>query len=445
LARLYLIRRNIESFIGPVTVDGMREAYKRMAFGLQDEVCGHAGDWVSFDDIEKLKNKYPDVAKVVSEDMLAGWGVGENTGMQMLSDETGEVFVSNRNRSMRMAMAFLVVAVVAFAAAIYLSKKGRLSGKTANGLGVPTVEQMSDYVQANQIDQLVNDVDSNRSEIVANAIKSKNSFVSWIPYLRMYAFEKDGEITGIRPKLLRGTGATSAPTDCSLNIWRRRWKNSVKKWPAFLQGKKLVRAHWARILAWDPHWIARRTGKGWVHPKNYYIGCIDMARKALNEVSTGNSVLPGANFTDWKKHGLAEVNLRLDWLYRVSLGGVIVKPEKPNSQMSRWICYESARDFRELDSCNASVKNDDDIAAYGEERYGWNVVRLVTQIDGEVTTVIMNKLTAQYSKLRRSDHFTRFDYRPELKFIKTLVKQGGSVDNVVGKITKDFPDVNLSH
>ena len=37
-----------------------------------------------------------------------------------------------------------------------------------------------------------------------NAIKSKNSFVSWIPYLRMYAFEKDGEITGIRPKLLRG-------------------------------------------------------------------------------------------------------------------------------------------------------------------------------------------------------------------------------------------------
>jgi len=444
LARLYLIRRNLESFIGPLTVDSMRDAYKRMAFGLQDEVCGHAGDWVGLDDIEKLKQVYPDVAKVVSQDMLGGWGMGENTGLKMMNDDTGQVFVNNRGRTLKVALAFLMVALITFAAAMYFNGKGKLSGKLIVAETLPTVEQMNGYVQTQNTAQLIADLEDSQKQLVESATTSKAAFTEWIPYLRLYAFSKDGMVDGIRPKILRGSDANAAPTDCSLATWRRRWKKSVKSWPAFLEGKKLMRSHWARLLAWDPHWIARRESSGWIQPKNYYIGCIEMARKSLQEITLNNGGVAGNEIIDWQKYGLAEVSYRLDWLNRVASGGVLIKPDVPTTSITRWICMESSRSVEELNSCKVTLGSATQ-PSYDSERYAWNVVRLVLATKGKVPPKTIELANSVQPLLRPTDYFTRFDYRPELRVIKTLIKQGGSIDSIASQLSVEFPDVNLAH
>src|SRR4051812_38773305 len=91
MSKFYLIRRNLEAFIGPMTLAEMKEAYKRMQFGLQDEVSGHCGPWVSFDNIERVRKHYPEVARIVSEDMLAGWGVSQPEAVRLAPEETKRI------------------------------------------------------------------------------------------------------------------------------------------------------------------------------------------------------------------------------------------------------------------------------------------------------------------------------------------------------------------
>jgi|TARA_B100001971_G_C18254002_1_gene580499 hypothetical protein len=67
---LYLIRRNFESFVGPLSYKEFNEAYQRMELGLQDEVAGHCGSWVVLENFKDLKKNYPEIAEVVSPHLL---------------------------------------------------------------------------------------------------------------------------------------------------------------------------------------------------------------------------------------------------------------------------------------------------------------------------------------------------------------------------------------
>ena len=72
--RLYLIRIDMERFLGPLSQKEMREAYRRMEFGLQDEIAASNKLWVSFDDLELVKRHYPELVGFVKKEMLSGWG-----------------------------------------------------------------------------------------------------------------------------------------------------------------------------------------------------------------------------------------------------------------------------------------------------------------------------------------------------------------------------------
>ena len=71
--RLYLIRIDMERFLGPLSQKEMREAYRRMEFGLQDEIAASNKLWVSFDDLELVKRHYPELVGFVKKEMLSGW------------------------------------------------------------------------------------------------------------------------------------------------------------------------------------------------------------------------------------------------------------------------------------------------------------------------------------------------------------------------------------
>ena len=71
--KLYLIRVDMERFIGPLTLREVRESYRRMEFGLQDEIAASNRAWVAFDDLERVKRYYPELVGLIKREMLSGW------------------------------------------------------------------------------------------------------------------------------------------------------------------------------------------------------------------------------------------------------------------------------------------------------------------------------------------------------------------------------------
>ena len=98
------------TFAGPMPLSEMKESYKRMQFGLQDEVTGHCGPWVPFDDLERIKKHYPDIARIVNDEMLAGWGVSDHS-TRVVNEDTKRLKASS-TRGVGLAIAFLVIALL---------------------------------------------------------------------------------------------------------------------------------------------------------------------------------------------------------------------------------------------------------------------------------------------------------------------------------------------
>jgi hypothetical protein len=447
MAKLYLIRRNLETFVGPLALSEMKEAYKRMDFGLQDEVSGHCGPWVTFEDLAAIKKTYPEIARIVHEDMLAGWGVSDHAGARIGAEDTKRIQV-NTGKGVGLALTFLVIALAAFAAAVYMANGNRMSGKAAPAVDL-TPEAAQSLLDKGDEQQFNALIEANLPTLVERVNRAKNPDAGWTPYLRHYAFNHDGQIDGLAPKLLRGSSAPSAPVDCSLKMWRRRWRTSLKLWNGFVTERRLIRAHWARVLAWDPHWIRRRAAKGWLPGENFYIGCLSMAEKALTEMQTDTSLVTTS--ADWEKMGIVKIAQRLQWLQGSARGysiGATRSVASPDNPISLWTCYEAAGDFKELGKCRDAVQSGSDQDAwylYSEERYSWNLLRIAAGQKGNLSTDALNLLGQQAARVGRTDFFTRFDYRPEQRLFKTLLKQGVPVEKSVEKAESEFPDIRLSH
>ena len=75
--KLYLIRVDMERFIGPLTLKEVRDSYRRMEFGLQDEIASSNKPWVAFDDLERINRIYPELGNLIKKEMLSGWGSTE--------------------------------------------------------------------------------------------------------------------------------------------------------------------------------------------------------------------------------------------------------------------------------------------------------------------------------------------------------------------------------
>ena len=50
-SRLYLVRREVESCIGPLSAQDFGRYLARMSIGLHDEVSGHWGPWAFIEDV----------------------------------------------------------------------------------------------------------------------------------------------------------------------------------------------------------------------------------------------------------------------------------------------------------------------------------------------------------------------------------------------------------
>jgi hypothetical protein len=449
MAKLYLIRRNLETFAGPLTLAEMKDAHKRMQFGLQDEVSGHCGPWVQLDALERLKKHYPEVARIVHEEMLAGWGV--SSPAERIVNEDTRRLASQSKRGVGLALAFLLIALVAFAAAVYMAGVARFSGKVkdpAEGLKPIDAQTFLDRGDAAAFQQYMA---AHGPDLVDKANRNRGPgapdlLAPWLPYLRLYAFTTDGQVGGLDPKILRGQGVAAAPIDCSLKFWKREWRGSMKGWNDFVVQRKLVHAHWARLLAWDPWWVRRRDNKGWIGTQNFYVGCLTMADKALADLATDASLV--TNAADWDRVGFNKVRQRVAWLLDVSRTGSSLQPTAPavDNNLATWTCFEAAKDQPGLAKCRDGMTAESDLwNQYLEERYGWSLLRVAAGQHGPLADQLVQGLTTQAAKMNKLDHYTRFDYRAEAKLLKTVIKQGTPVEKAVERTQVEFPDVRLSH
>ena len=452
MPKLYLVRRSIETFAGPMTLEEMKSAHQRMAFGLEDEVSGHCGPWVSFDDLPSTKKHYPEIARIVHEDMLSGWGLSEQSALRIVGEDTKKLR-AGRPRSLVLGLMFFLIATSALAAAVYMAGSSKFLGRSAPPeKGLPTVAGLADLLGRNDEQVFYDTMSSSIEKIVSKALGSREMFRLWIPYLRRFAFVEDGAIKGLPASLLRGQQSRAAPVDCSRLSWRRRWQASAGKWSTILDGQALARAHWARLIAWDPHWIKRRRPVDWQEPFNYYVGCLAMAEVALADLIAEEEELPANVWSSKQMKQARAIKSRLRRQLDIAAGrrpAVLSYHGSSSNVLNLWNCFETASNSDQLDQCrisNPMISRKWQV--YAEERWRWHQLRLSTEalLSSEAVSsasIALCSLSPRDSN--SSDYFTRFDYEPERQFCQLATKPGLAVQPLLREVEGRYPGVKLAY
>lgn len=432
--RLYLVRRDLETFTGPLTSAEMAKAMERMSIGLRDEVCGHCGPWVFLDDRERVRRFYPELVPVIQAVSGNDW----STDVATFRNEPtvrGAVPLPSRKpllpaRRWMMAAAFFGLAVIAALVAWFLAGSGELSSRIVGGIGgdLPATTELESLLAPGQEREFVSTLGPGLPRIIDRSLRKRETLSTWLPYLRAYAFLNGGEIEGFPAKKLRGEPGVAAPADCSVASWRKRWQDSASRLRLVTAGGELPSDHWGRILAWDPWWITRRTQTGWIRPRNFYQGCVTLALRAFDQPDS----VPGARAVRERLERLAEaVN---------SLDGNRVLPHVPASPglptvFGLWSCMDTARNRVELDHCLDAPWQDLMNSDYNRERFYWSMLRLAVRArmagDNTEWTLVRKDLEAFLAGRDSSDSYTRLDYAVELHFIGAVNgKLPGDVDAI---------------
>ncbi len=421
-AKLYLVRRDLETFTGPLTATEITKSMERMSVGLRDEVSGHCGPWVFLDDRERLRRFYPELLPIVQSTSVSGWSADVG-GFRNEPTVKGPVSIPSQKPARRwlMAAAFFGLALVAALVAWLLAGSGELSSRIV-GPQLPATSDYDAMLGAGHDQEFTAAIEPQLARIVDRALRKREALTTWIPYLRGYAFLAGaGEIDGFPLKKLRGEAGVAAPADCSLKSWVKRWRDGGADFQPVASGGALPSDHWGRVLAWDPWWINRRGQTGWIRPRNFYQGCIMMAAAAFHQSGQQPGNVPGG----------AAVGERLRWLLE-SLAPALptstiqegTKAGPDSTVFGLWTCMDKATSRVDLDRCLESpwhkLMQDD----YNREKFYWATLRLAVQSrmsgDQAEWRLVRKDLEAFLAGRDHSDSYTRLDYSDELRFIGSV-------------------------
>ncbi len=420
MTKLYLIRKNLETFVGPWSTAEIKDAVKTMQFGLQDEVSGHLGPWVTMDQRERMKKYYPDLAKALYEGNGLDWGLGD-TDIRS-SDADTQRLRAQGQRNLTWAVLFFVGAAIAFGIAVYLANAAKMAAKARE-----EKELSFDTREAERLAQVEGEVALDRylarhSSEIANAMAFQGKEESdWLPYVRSFALRGEGSFAGVSAKVLRGQTSIPAPVDCSEKAWEQRWRQGQSQWSRFAAGEELIRSHWARILAWDPHWISRELAStnhaGWRKGETYFTLCLTMAKKGLEHV--GVSQMGSQNKQDLVAK--ARFLRRIDWMISVlSLNPTEgFKFSREDSFLEGLTCVDSAKTLTELSACQKISES-----TYFRERFARRLSWFVAQDQSLVgKPEFKNQFKIAVANLSMDDYLTQFRY-PFVAQVGDLVRDG---------------------
>lgn len=441
--KLYLIRINLESFIGPMTMSDVKKAFKRMDFGLQDEIAGSNREWVAFDDLPRIKRYYPEFFDWVRKDMLAGWGKTEAHMVRIDSTESKRTSSSSSRGSTRRSSSsssdprrrssggkstlFLMMALVGmvtFLVVRYGELPTKLIAKTN-----PLLGKAIEYTEEGNLQRFDAHMEKNLPEILETVRSEKGALTTWIPYLRAYAFHGTGKIDGLDSHYLLGSKAI-VPKDCSVDSWKNRWRASMDEWRGFMDGTQLINKEWNRILLWDPYWLRSRTPqKGWIDPGSAYEACLLMAIRALTQTDVDSS----------RQEMRQMMQARLNWILRQlndASGG-----QEFSMSGSIWVlsCFESADKLDALQECMDGHNFDKEWSRFMQGRLSIHRGRVLTSTK-VVKPAQLDVLKTVLEQTRPIDPYTSFDYQPELRLFQQVLSNGGKVSAARSALRVKYPE-----
>ncbi|NBQ52388.1 MAG: hypothetical protein EBU49_02240, partial [Proteobacteria bacterium] len=249
--------------------------------------------------------------------------------------------------------------------------------------------------------------------------RSHDVQAAWLPFLRAYAFFGPGEIDGFSSKKLRGEAGVAAPADCSVKAWSKRWNDAYSSFNAVAQGGSLPSDHWARLLAWDPHWINRRSQSGWIRPRSFYEGCVMAAVRSFDSIPAGAT-------TDAVRERLAVLTAVLKNPSKAQVEGASRKGtgSAKVTAFGLWTCMDLARNRIELDRCLEAPWQNLMQSDYNREKFYWSMLRLAVKArsEGDQASwpLLRNDLQEFITGRDQSDSYTRIDYSDELHFVGAI-------------------------
>ena len=414
--KLYLIRVDMERFIGPASLREIREAYRRMEFGLQDEIASSNKPWVAFDDLDRINRIYPELSLMIKKEMLSGWGTTETDAKIGAKSEPARS-IHNRKKMSMVKLLAIVLVLAALGGLGYLLQTYRLQD-------LPLLVQEPTYTKAmlhygdRYNPKFEAFMDRNQKKVNQSIKQNRKMYRLWLPLIRAVAFKKDGVWPGISAKKLRDKDAQYAPMDCSMKAWAKRWQDSRGEWKSFLSGKSLPEKDWAKVLVWDETWVKHRSiNASWRFPSNYYEACMRIARRALLKTTTSDLQLEANIF-----------NARLKW----SISTINDEEIRDEFEMSGGLwslsCVESSIDADQLDSCAGDKKFVTPWKELIERRIKLRKARLILANHSRLSEPYVKQLRQAVEKIAVKDPYTKFDYKEEMRFFQYVMQNSGDID-----------------
>lgn len=415
---LYLVRVNLQKFIGPFDLEGLRKSYRRMEFGLQDEISGDLREWVSFDDFDRIKALYPELASFVKDELLKGWGISEPTRL-----------IQKKRKSdgkLSGVLLWLLILVIG-GLGVTIWKRKELSSRVFQyGSADPSPGKALDYFRSKKVTLFQSYIEKYQPEIMRNGNPK-----DWLPLLRIYAYQKDGRIERLKPRILKGRGASNAPPDCSVSHWVKEFQGNQDVLTEIVQGVEFNSKSDFRILKWDPHWIRRRSpAMDWIQPSSYYEACLSMAAKALEDTSLFPEEEP------W-----VDIRARLAWvLSSVDSSRPKSLPEE-NGILGAIGCIEHADSLESLENCTMESDVRDWQSLLDRRKIDRSIWILVDRF-AHMKRKDLSQLRELVGKVRQIDPSTGMEYGPELRFFQELILNGGRVDAAAEETMARYPGIS---
>jgi hypothetical protein len=450
--RLYLVRRDGREFIGPMLLHEFQQRLARLEFGLQDEVSGHCGPWVVLDQKEILTLHYPEIASLLQDALPLSWrevtghakvisrqdqrrdrqklARSSRTANHNAQTEDFNAYLRQRRQQKQLlwGAALLVVFVLLMTGFWWTGRKD----------DVPSLAEMN--ALANRLDpgEFLNVMGLRVVPQAAKLVKNAKTQATWMPYLRMYAFFTNGTIDGVSAKLLRGDLPPNAPTDCSVDFLKRKWRENAGQVALFSQGRSLSKNPWTKILAMDPNWVKRRPAKGWLKPRNYYEGCLIAASTAIRSLS-GEPGLGADGKDGLTPEVMGWVSRRLQAQMDLVNFGKTNVPLDQSNLLGSLTCFDNVQFSADIEACKGRF--DSQLQPLIDERTALALVRIAVNVKGgAVDANGLGLLRQSASKIMPEDVMSRADLAAESQLIGLLLS-GSAVEQAISKTQSDHQDV----
>jgi hypothetical protein len=430
MTRLYLVRRQLENFLGPYTAKQVEEQYDSLTFGSADEISGNCGPWVSFEQKSKLKEFYPEIYSLMSPKLHYA-APRSHEGRKIRSSSRGK---SKRLRNrLFIAVAVLILSVVGYLKSdqmMYLIDKDHVSLE---------LDEAKHLIATNQKDKFMRYLQLNIEQAVSRATKDSDGYHRWIPILRAYSFWGSGGVTNLNNAAIRGRDRFFAPKNCTKAAWEKRWLKAKDEIYPFIQGEYSSPKVWIRALLWEPQWISwRGNHKGWIVPKNYYSLCSEMALKSFQGVKEELELELPQEYTQVIEERLTAVAT-----------GLSMESDQSTESFPSFLGYLNCLDFSASESntkvcympkTRLSLK----IKTFLKQYRAVVAFRKLTTLKKKLGPRDLKSLETQIiPNLARSYPITQLNLTAEIRLAKLILLYGGDIQLSKQKVQREFPILDL--